>query len=104
MYKLAGFATAFLLTACASNWVQLTPDGEQVRLALPVDVQNCRRIGTSSASALNRIGPMQRGGERLQQELVTLARNEAADMGGNRVVAESTIIDGRQTFGVFSCF
>ena len=102
MRKILG--TALLsFTACAGNWVQLTPEGQQVRLALPVDVADCRRMGTSSASALNNIGPVQRGGERLQEELVTLARNEAADMGGNRIVAESTIIDGRQTFGVFSC-
>ncbi len=105
MFKCVSISLISLLMAgCgASNWVQLTSEGQQVRLALPAEVSNCRRVGTSNTSALNRIGFLQRGSQKLQDELVTLARNEAADIGGNRVVAESTINDGSQTFGVFRC-
>jgi hypothetical protein len=92
-----------LLSCGASNWVQLTSAGRQVTLAVPSQVTNCIRVGTSRASALNRVGFIQRGNEKLQEELVTLARNEAGDMGGNRVVAESTIVDGTQSFGVYRC-
>jgi hypothetical protein len=35
--------------------------------------------------------------------LVALARNEAALMGGDTVVAESPVKDGRQLFGVYRC-
>ncbi|MBL4573298.1 MAG: DUF4156 domain-containing protein, partial [Gammaproteobacteria bacterium] len=41
--------------------------------------------------------------ERLQEELLTLARNEAGRMGGNTVVPESLIDGGEQDFGVYNC-
>ena len=42
-------------------------------------------------------------GERLQEELISHARNEAADLGGNTVVPESIIEAGEQSFGVYRC-
>ncbi len=95
--------SALMLGCGASNWVQLTAPARQVSLALPAQVSSCTRIGTSTANALDKVAFLQRGSQKLQEELVTLARNEAADMGGNRVVAESVIAEGRQTFGVFRC-
>lgn len=105
MFKLftVSALSALMLGCGASNWVQLTGPAQQVSLALPAQVTNCRRVGTSTANALDKVAFLQRGSQKLQEELVTLARNEAADMGGNRVVAESVITEGRQTFGVFSC-
>ena len=44
-----------------------------------------------------------RGSEKVQDELVDLARNEAGVMGGNAIVADSSIEDGRQRFVVYSC-
>jgi hypothetical protein len=97
-------AVSVLMLGCgASNWVQLTAPAREVSVAVPAQVSNCRRIGTSNVNALDKLAFVQRGSQKLQEELVTLARNEAADMGGNRVVAESTISEGRQTFGVFRC-
>lgn len=98
---LTSLPALLLLTGC--NWVQVTDAGQDVSLAVADEVRNCTRLGTSQASSLSSIGFIQRGGEKLQEELVSLARNEAADMGGNRVVAESTIQEGNQTFGVYRC-
>src|SRR5690554_1006602 len=100
---LLGVGLATLLAACSSNWVQITPEGQPVVAVTAADVANCTRIGVASVNALDSIAFIDRGARRLQQELVTLARNEAGRMGGNRVTPESTIEDGRQTFGVFRC-
>ncbi|MEX1197606.1 MAG: DUF4156 domain-containing protein [Pseudohongiellaceae bacterium] len=98
---------ALLLTAslagCRTEWVQLTPEGEQVSLATPSEVSECRRLGSTTVNGADSIGFMQRSARQLQNELVRLARNEAGLMEGNRVVPESTIEDGRQTFGVHRC-
>ena len=96
-------AAAFVLSACSNNWVQLSPDGRQVVVATAAQVSNCTRVGTASVNALDNIAFVQRGAARLQEELETLARNEAAVLGGNRVTPESTITDGRQSFGVYRC-
>jgi len=94
---------ALALGACSSSWVQVTPEGQGVRVATTQDIASCTRVGTANVNALDNIGFVQRGAARLQEELISLARNEGGRLGGNRVVPESTIEDGRQTFGVFRC-
>jgi hypothetical protein len=96
-------AMAMLLAACGNSWVQVTPEGQRVSLATAADIGNCRRIGVANVNALDSIAFVNRGANRLQDELVSLARNEAGEAGGNRVVPESTIEDGRQTFGIYQC-
>jgi len=96
-------ATVLMLAACGNSWVQVTPEGERVSLATAADITNCRRIGVANVNALDSIGFVNRGANRLQEELVSLARNEAGDIDGNRVVPESTISEGRQTFGIYRC-
>ncbi|MDO8909843.1 MAG: DUF4156 domain-containing protein [Pseudohongiella sp.] len=93
------------LSACgaSSNWVQVTAEGAPVRLATTAEVANCTRVGSANVNAVDNIAFVQRGANRLQEELVRLARNEGGRLGGNRVVPESVIDDGRQSFGVFRC-
>lgn len=94
---------ALALGACGNNWVQITPEGQSVRVVTTQDIARCTRVGTANVNALDNIGFVQRGAARLQEELTRLARNEGGRLGGNRVVPESTIEEGRQTFGVFRC-
>jgi|TARA_B110000438_G_C15818168_1_gene652966 hypothetical protein len=91
-----------VINAC-SSWVQVTTEGQGVRLANSNDVSNCTRIGRARSKTLSRVVVIERGGERLQEELLSLARNEAADLGGNVVVPESLIELGEQSFGVYRC-
>ncbi len=92
---------AIALTGC--TWVQLTAEGENVSLAGVDVIGNCERIGRATAKTLGKIVAVERGGGRLQEELLTLARNEAGRLGGNTVVPESLINDGEQDFGVYNC-
>ena len=91
-----------LLTSC-NNWVQLLPEGAEVSLKTPTDVSTCRRIGTTSAQTLSKLIVVERGAERLQNELLTLARNQAGRMNANAIVPQSLIEEGKQRFGVYSC-
>lgn len=90
-----------MLSACA--WVQLTSEGENVSLITADRTGNCERIGRATAKTLGSIVTVERGGQRLQTELLTLARNEAGRMGGNAVVPESLINNGEQDYGVYNC-
>lgn len=90
------------LSACAS-WVQVTSAGQGVSVATPNQVSACTRLGSSTTNALDGIGFIDRSATRLQEELISLARNEAGDMGGNRIVVESPINEGKQSFGVYRC-
>lgn len=102
MYRPFTFSFALLfLFAC--SWVQLTSEGRTVRLATESEVANCSRIGTTTSATTSRLLVVERGGGTVQGELVTLARNEAGLMGGNTIVAGSTIEGGRQQFIVYRC-
>lgn len=92
-----------LSAGCRTEWVQLTPEGERVSLATPAEVTGCQRLGATTVNAVDSIGSIPRSARQLQDELVRLARNEAGDMEGDRIVPESTIQDGRQSFGVHRC-
>lgn len=103
MYKVSVIVgLSFLFSACG-NWVQVTSAGRLVTVATPAEVTSCTRLGSSNANAISEIAFVQRGSEKLQDELIDLARNEAGDMGGNRIVVESPIEEGHQTFGVYRC-
>jgi hypothetical protein len=99
--------TSYLLAGCiilgGCNWVQLTTEGQGVRLATASEVGTCTRVGQTTARTLSRVVIVERGGEQLQSELLTLARNEAGSMGVNVVVPESLIDKGQQSFGVYRC-
>ncbi len=90
-----------LLSGC--TWVQLTSEGQGVRLASTSEVTSCTRIGRAYAQTLSGVSVVERGGQRLQDELLTLGRNEAGRMGGNTIVPETVIDEGQQSFGVYSC-
>jgi hypothetical protein len=103
MRRLFLFTSLIVFISGCSSWVQVTNEGESVRLGNAREVANCQRIGRAQAQTLSRVVIVERGGERLQEELTRLARNEAGDMGGNVIVPESVISEGRQTFGVYRC-
>lgn len=91
----------FLLSSC--TWVRVTPEGEVVRLLSQSQASTCARLGTTTSNTSNRLLFFPRGSEKVQTELVNLARNEAGLMGGNAIVAESTVVNGRQQFVVYRC-
>lgn len=91
----------FLLTGC--TWVETTSQGEKVRIATTKEVAACKRLGKTTVSLVAKIAGIERNKQKVKSELETLARNSAADMGGNAVVAETEPEDGKQTFGVYEC-
>ena len=97
--------TFFLLPLALSscNWVRVTPEGEGVRLLNQNQVSACQRVGTTTSTTTSRVAVIPRGSETVQTELVNLARNEAGLMGGNAIVADGTVVDGRQHFIVYDC-
>ena len=103
MNKIFLSCAMLLVLAGCNSWVRITDEGEAVRQATAREVVNCTRIGRAHASTMDRFLFMERGGERMQDELIRLARNEAGDMGGNVIVPESVIEEGEQFFGVYRC-
>ena len=92
---------AALVGAC--TWVKPTPAGESVRVAPASEVASCTRKGKVTVSLKSRVAGVERKPTKVANELATLARNEGALLGGDTVVAETAVADGRQVFGVYHC-
>jgi hypothetical protein len=101
--RLALIASLALL-AGAWSWVKLSPEGESVRVATAAQVATCKTIGTTHSKTSSKAWIFARGQKSIDQEVEFLARNEAANMGGNTIVAQGpTSSEGRRSFDVYRC-
>ncbi|MDO3388545.1 DUF4156 domain-containing protein [Gilvimarinus sp. SDUM040013] len=87
----------------ACTWVELEPEAQQIALATAEDITDCERLSHVSAKVLDGVGFIDRSEEKMANELTTIARNEAARLGGDTIVPASDIVEGRQHFSVFVC-
>jgi Domain of unknown function (DUF4156) len=95
-------SVAVLGSAC--TWVKLTAPGESVRVGTMAQVTGCEKLGATHAKTSTKIGIFSRGPKKIDGELESLARNEAAEMGGNTIVPQGpTSSEGRRSFDVFRC-
>lgn len=91
-----------ILSSC--TWVKVTPNGQSVRLVPSAKVvESCRRIGKVNTKVVSKV-VFNRDTENVASELADLARNEAALLGGDTILATSAINDGRRSFDVYQCF
>ena len=94
-------AATILLGACSS--LELTPDGEKVRLLGPSEVGSCRELGKTNTSVTATVAGIERPDDTISKELVTIASNGAARMGGDTIVPLTVVEAGQQTFVVYKC-
>lgn len=102
------FSVVLSVAVCAAalhacTWVKTTPEGQGVRVASPAEVASCERKGKVTVSVKSRVSSVERKPTKVATELATLARNEGALLGGDTVVAEGDVSEGRQVFGVYRC-
>lgn len=91
------------LTASACAWVTLTPGGEKVRVLDAGEVSACKELGNTTVSLLAKVAGINRNEAQVEKELSLLARNSAADMGGDTVVPITTVKEGKRTYTVYKC-
>ena len=94
---------AAVLGLMACSWVKLTPGGEKVRILSQAEVTNCKSIGKTTANVADKVAGLERKQHVVKENLEALARNAAADMGGDTIVPAEPIHDGKQTFDVYRC-
>lgn len=91
-----------LLASCA-NWVEVNPQARGVAVLDKAQTSDCHYLGTTDAAVLIEAGFLPRNSQAINADLVNLARNDAADLGGNAVAALNEQQDGHQTFGIYQC-
>jgi len=103
LVKTAGMVIAAVLLLAACTWVKPTVQGEKVRVLTAEEVVKCERVGQTTVSLLARVAGIERSTRKVQEELNVLARNSAADVGGDTVVPMGPVEDGKQTFAIYRC-
>jgi hypothetical protein len=94
---------AIAVPTLGCTWVPLSDEGGNVRILHASAVADCQKISTVSSKTADRFLIFARSDRKIREELESLARNEAADSGGNAIVPIGTMANGRQSFDVYRC-
>lgn len=97
-------AIASTLGVCACTWVPMETGAAGVRvLAIGAATTGCTKLGEIEGNVTDRVAVYQRNPLRVQEELETMARNEAVGLGANSVVPAEAPHDGHQRFIAWRC-
>ena len=91
------------LLPAACTWVEPTVSGNAVRVAYDGKVAGCRDAGTVAVTVADKVGFYHRSEYKVADELETMARNEAASLPADTIVARSEPKDGSQRFQAYVC-
>ncbi len=90
-----------LLTAC--SFVDLDPQAKDIVVQNDSDaLKNCESLGNISVSVWSKAETFQ-SQKTVEDQLDTLAKNQAASLGGNTIKASSEINNGQRTYNVYKC-
>ncbi len=93
-----------LFATAGCTWVDISPAGKEVMLVKPANVSNCRYIGVTTSTVKGAIGNLNRPEHKVTEELQIMAKNQAAVMGGDSIIARhETRTQSTQAFDVYKC-
>ncbi len=93
--------TVIFLSAC--TWVEPTKESKDVTLVKSFNVKSCKKLSTTIISVVQKVGIITRDKNTVTEELITLAKNKAASLGGDSIVAHKPAVDGSMTFDIYKC-
>ncbi len=95
-------ATGLFINGCAS--VEMSSGGEKVRVLSPNEVLSCGKpLGKTSSTVMAKVAGVKRPIETIENELMTMGRNSASDMGGDTIVPLTVVTNGKQSFNIYKC-
>lgn len=100
-YLFIGLAISLVSSGC--TWVNLSDNAQKVRVLEPNEVASCKKKGKTISSVKHEILGAARDEKKMAEELATIARNEAPELGADTVVAMTPIEQGRRTFYLYKC-
>jgi hypothetical protein len=98
------FAALGAASLAACTWgIKLDSGGQKVRVAWDGNVGGCHDTGKVTVSVLDHVGPVDRSGLKVSDELEFMARTEAAGLGADTLRPRGEPSDGAQTWGAYAC-
>ncbi len=94
---------SFLGGVSACSFVSLNPGAENIAVSADGNsLSKCKFLGNTDVSLWSKADTFQSQGT-VDEQLNILARNQAATMNGNTVIAKSDINNGQRTYAVYNC-
>jgi len=93
--------TIICLPAC--TWIETTEKGSGVTLVKPFNVNNCSKLGTTNVTVTHKIGILIREDEAVMEDLIIAAKNRAAEINGDSIVAKEPAVEGKMSFDIYKC-
>ncbi|NWF37772.1 DUF4156 domain-containing protein [Mariprofundus sp. NF] len=103
MKKSVWMILSVALLAGGCTWVETTDSGATVSVATFEQVKTCKNLAKVTVAVLDKVVFIPRSEEKVAGELQTMAKNSAAEMDGDTIVAVSRVIDGEQAFNIYRC-
>lgn len=94
---------ACVLGVSGCTWVKPLEKAEDVSLVPLAYASDCHLLGQTESNVKDSVGILRRRETKVEEELVTLAKNAATVMGGDTVVAKGDPVNGRQSFSIYKC-
>jgi hypothetical protein len=101
--KMASCSLLISVLPIACTWVDLDEGAKNVVLIEASQAAACKLLGSAASMSADKVGLLNRKDAKVAVEVLTLAKNSAAEMGGNAISAVDTLTDGKQTFNVYLC-
>lgn len=95
--------SAILLGLLGCTWVEVNNSGKMVDIVSERHIQHCQKVGSLDVDTKASLLGIQRQQQKVLTELETLARNEAANIGADTLVAIDRPIEGAQTYHAYRC-
>jgi len=100
-YLLILGALVMALTGC--TWVKRPPGADRIVVATTAEAASCTRLGQVRSSVRDRVAGVQRRAEKVAEELETLARTSAMELGGDTLVPLGPVRGGAREYVVYRC-
>lgn len=102
LIRIATLTLLGFVTAC--SWVALEKGANDV-LVLPPErlTADCESLGSVTVSVAAKVGVLERHDDEVIEDLNILARNYAAEKGGDTAVPRGEVTDGARKYEIFRC-
>ncbi|WP_028302725.1 DUF4156 domain-containing protein [Oceanospirillum maris] len=90
-----------LVSAC--SWVKPVEGSDQVALVKQMNVAGCQKLGHTVSFVKDKVAGLTRNQETVLEELITLGKNQAVDMGGDTIVQTDAAEEGKIGFDIYKC-
>ncbi|OOV85946.1 DUF4156 domain-containing protein [Oceanospirillum linum] len=98
-----GLLTLGLSFLSACSWVKAVEGSDQVLLAKAHNVVGCEKLGHTNSFVKDSVAGLSRNQDTIMEELVTLGKNQAVEMGADTIVQTGPLKDGKVGFDIYKC-